>query len=111
MPETLAVVLLDWAEPWHWIGQLRGWIQMLRDAERGADDAATAARERVMHEWAQKRRGGAFDMGTGPVNPDADVHVPLGPGEWDEPLGIPVCVVCHNVRARAPRTPRLLMGR
>lgn len=25
-----------------------------------------------------------------------DVQIPLGPGEWDEPLGIPLCVVCQN---------------
>lgn len=25
-----------------------------------------------------------------------NVKIPLGPGEWDEPLGIPLCVVCQN---------------
>ena len=27
----------------------------------------------------------------------ADVQIPLGPGEFDEPLGLPLCVVCQNV--------------
>ena len=40
-------------------------------------------------------------MGMGGVSPEADVNVPLGQGEWDEPLGIPLCVVCHNVCFRA----------
>lgn len=25
-----------------------------------------------------------------------DVEVPFGLGKWDEPLGIPLCVVCQN---------------
>jgi dynein light intermediate chain 1 len=25
-----------------------------------------------------------------------DAALPLGPGEWDEPLGVPLCVVCQN---------------
>lgn len=25
-----------------------------------------------------------------------NVKIPLGPGEWDEPLGLPLCVVCQN---------------
>lgn len=28
------------------------------------------------------------------------VTMPLGPGEWDEGLGIPMCVVCQGVRAK-----------
>jgi dynein light intermediate chain 1, cytosolic len=41
-------------------------------------------------------RPGAFDGGGGGVT-DGDVKVPLGPGELDEALGIPLCVVCQNV--------------
>lgn len=29
---------------------------------------------------------------------DGDSALPLGPGEWEEPLGLPLCVVCQNVR-------------
>ena len=28
---------------------------------------------------------------------EGDSSVPLGPGEWSDPLGLPLCVVCQNV--------------
>lgn len=52
-----------------------------------------------MQDWQQRRRGGAYDTGGASTNADMNVNVPLGPGEWDEALGLPLCVVCHNVRA------------
>jgi len=30
------------------------------------------------------------------VATDGDVSLPLGPGEWEEALGLPLCVVCQN---------------
>ena len=51
-----------------------------------------------MTSWRTKGRGGtsgALDAGSAV---DGDVSLPLGPGEWDDPLGLPLCVVCQNVR-------------
>ena len=53
-----------------------------------------------MISWRDRGRGGkGLDMGAegGPVGGNGDVSLPLGPGEWDEGLGIPLCVVCQNV--------------
>lgn len=53
----------------------------------------------VMGDWKQRRRGGlSYDGGGGGPNKESHVTIPLGQGEWDEELGIPLCVVCHSVR-------------
>lgn len=52
-----------------------------------------------MTEWRDRKRGvdpsaagaGGLSSSGGPVS------IPLGPGEWDEELGIPMCVVCQGV--------------
>ena len=50
-----------------------------------------------MQGWQQRRRGGGtYDTGAN-ANTETMVTIPLGPGEWDEALGLPLCVVCHNV--------------
>ena len=52
-----------------------------------------------MVSWRERGRGGnALDGGGVNNSSDADVSLPHGPGEWDEALGLPLCVVCQNVR-------------
>lgn len=47
-----------------------------------------------MTEWKERRRG------TDPINSNqtngTTVIPPSGVGEWDEGLGVPLCVVCQN---------------
>ena len=70
---------------------------MLRSATRDADQDVQDAMEDTMKEWQQRRRGNVnFDPANAPGN-EAPVNLPLGSGEWDEPLGLPICVVCHGV--------------
>lgn len=98
--ETLLVFLLDWAEPWHWIGQLRDWIVLLQNVTSTLGGESKEVMEEVMKEWQQRKRGipmyeaGAFGTGN-----DTNVTLPLNQGEWNEPLGLPLCVVCHGVSA------------
>ncbi|CAL8583625.1 hypothetical protein XPA_009246 [Xanthoria parietina] len=58
------------------------------------DDECKVAAEDTMQEWQQRKRGAAYEGGT--ATSDAGVHIPLGQGEWDEPLGLPLCVACHG---------------
>lgn len=52
-----------------------------------------------MISWRDRGRGGnALDGGSNTAT-EGDVSLPLGPGEWEEALGLPLCVVCQNVRA------------
>ncbi|MCJ1473905.1 hypothetical protein MMC13_002561 [Lambiella insularis] len=98
VPATLLVILLDWSEPWFWMRQIRDWIQLLREVFTSLDDGTKDAMEETMNEWQQRRRGGsANDLnGLGAAGNEANIAIPLGPGEWDEALGIPLCVVCFN---------------
>ncbi|KAL8847138.1 MAG: hypothetical protein Q9221_007803 [Calogaya cf. arnoldii] len=92
--ETLVVVLLDWADPWLWARQVRDWVRFLKGVIVTMDDECKVTAEETMQEWQQRKRGAAYEGGT--AMSDAGVHIPLGQGEWDEPLGLPLCVACHG---------------
>lgn len=52
-----------------------------------------------MISWRERGRGGnSLDGGGVNSSSDGDVSLPHGPGEWDAALGLPLCVVCQNVR-------------
>lgn len=58
--------------------------------------------EESMKSWVERGRGGgSINLdGTSSATAgsvDEDSSLPLGPGEWTEPLGLPLCVVCQNV--------------
>lgn len=92
LPNTLVVVLLDWSQPWNWIRQLRDWIRLLRSVVVSLDvESKQALEDNVVH-WRDTKRSTTLEGS----NPDEDSALPLGPGEWDEPLGLPLCLVCQN---------------
>ncbi|KAI9047055.1 hypothetical protein LZ554_009129 [Drepanopeziza brunnea f. sp. 'monogermtubi'] len=98
IPNTLIVVLLDWSQPWFWLKQLRNWVRLLRTLLVSLDGHCKEKMEEVMINWRDRGRGGHSLDGGGVNNPssEADVSLPLGPGEWEEALGLPLCVVCQN---------------
>lgn len=95
--ETLVIILLDWAEPWSWARQIRDWVRFLKGVVGPLDDDCKIAMEGTIKDWQQRRRGAQYEGGPSTTN-DAPVNIPLGSGEWDEPLGLPLCVACHGVR-------------
>lgn len=95
VPETLIVILLDWSNPWTWVRQLREWIRLLRSVLISLDDETKIVMEEVMTEWRDRKRG-IDGAAAGTTNSGGPVTIPLGPGEWDEGLGIPLCVVCQG---------------
>lgn len=59
--------------------------------------------EEIMDSWKNRGRGGASTNLDGTpsataASGDGDGSLPLGPGEWSDPLGLPLSVVCQNVR-------------
>lgn len=100
IPETLVVILLDWSDPWTWVRQLREWVRLLRQVLISLDDETKIAMEETMTEWRDRKRG--MDPNSagaqGLASSGGAVTIPLGSGEWDEGLGIPMCVVCQGVR-------------
>jgi dynein light intermediate chain 1 len=92
LPNMLIVILLDWNHPWLWIRQLRDWIRVLRSLILSLDDASKVVLEENIQTLQDKGR----NLGSEGTSSMEGVKIPLGPGEWDEPLGIPLCVVCQN---------------
>lgn len=98
MPDTLIVVFLDWTEPWAWIRQLRDWIVFLRGIISSLDEDTKDIMEATMKDWQKRRRGGsAYEPSSGTTSNEGNTSMPLSEGEWDEGLGLPLCVVCHSV--------------
>lgn len=96
IPDTLIVILLDWENPWTWVRQLRQWVRLLRSVLISLDDETKIVMEEVMTDWRDHKRG--VDTSSYATGSGGPVSIPLGPGEWDEGLGIPLCVVCQGVR-------------
>ncbi|KKA26466.1 hypothetical protein TD95_000127 [Thielaviopsis punctulata] len=97
IPNTLIVVLLDWSQPHQWLRQLREWILMLRQVLIQLDYECGEAMEHLMEEWRDRGRGGSsLNLDGTQANEDAGAALPLGPGEWEDGLGLPLCVVCQN---------------
>jgi dynein light intermediate chain 1 len=91
----LVVILLDWNHPWLWIRQLRDWIRVLRSLILSLDDASKEVLEEnisILQDKGRSLGGSEASTNSATENP----KIPMGPGEWDEPLGIPLCVVCQN---------------
>jgi dynein light intermediate chain 1 len=98
----LLVILLDWSNPWDWIRQLRDWIRFLHTLLRSLPADTIHTLEENITEWRDHKRNdfkaptSSDADGAASSIIDADVTLPLGPGEWDSPLGVPLCVVCQN---------------
>ncbi|KAG8525729.1 uncharacterized protein KY384_000489 [Bacidia gigantensis] len=91
------VILLDWNTPWSWVQQLRDWVVLLRSVTASLSDQSKEALEEAMRDWQEKRRNvSSYEAGGSTASSDANVTIPLSQGEWDEPLGLPACVVCQH---------------
>jgi len=92
--DTLVTILLDWSEPWKWARQLRQWIRLLRRVVLSLDDQTKIEMEECMNSWKERRAGPDAHNQSNEQKAGSAPAVPPGPGEWDEELGIPLCVVC-----------------
>lgn len=101
VPNTLITILLDWGDPFKWPRQLRQWIRLIRSVVERLEDDVKLEMEEVMKSWKEKRVGlagesvGAATRGVTDDNPQV---MPLGPGEWEDELGVPLSVVCLNAQ-------------
>jgi dynein light intermediate chain 1, cytosolic len=74
------------------VHQLRDWIRLLRSVVVSLDEESKQAMEENVVHWRDTKRGNTLEGS----NPGEDTALPLAKGEWDEPLGLPLCVVCQN---------------
>ncbi|ATY58658.1 dynein light intermediate chain [Cordyceps militaris] len=101
IPNTALVILLDWAQPHLWLRQIWSWIQVLEEVMGHTSPDARSEMEETMFSWRERGRGGSttnLDGTPSATAADSDGSLPLGPGEWTEPLGLPLCVVCQNAQ-------------
>ncbi|EWC48109.1 hypothetical protein DRE_02688 [Drechslerella stenobrocha 248] len=96
LPDTLVVMLLDWRTPWTWLRQTRRWIRLLRNIFSQLDHDAKEVLEEVMQAWEARPRNFGETGAIQVPGAASEVQIPLGPGEFDEPLGLPLLVVCQN---------------
>ncbi len=66
---------------------------MLRILLQSLSHECKSKMEEVMLRWRDKGKSSS----EGSSGSDGDISLPLGPGEWDDALGLPLCVVCQNV--------------
>ncbi|EMR64730.1 putative dynein light intermediate chain protein [Eutypa lata UCREL1] len=78
--------------------QLREWLLLLRTVLMSLSPEAKETMEETMISWRERgRTGGSVNLdGTGSVATEGSVAAPPGPGEWEDALGLPLCVVCQN---------------
>lgn len=76
---------------------------MLRDILQSLDASCMTVMEEVMISWRDRgRNGSSVNLdGTGAASGEGDTALPLGPSEWEDGLGLPLCVVCQNVRTES----------
>ena len=99
VPHTLITILLDWEDPFKWPRQLRQWIRIIRSVVEDLEEDVKIVMEEVMGAWKEKRVGVAWEGigSTARARPDPSMPaMPLGPGEWEDELGVPLSVVCLN---------------
>ncbi|KAH6605274.1 hypothetical protein Trco_006981 [Trichoderma cornu-damae] len=101
IPNTALVILLDWSHPHLWLRQIWTWLQVFQEVLEHLSIDVQTEMEEVMNTWKERGRGGSsVNLDGTPsataANGDSNGSLPLGPGEWTEPLGLPLCVVCQN---------------
>lgn len=81
--------------------ELRQWILLLRKVMVSLDMDSKEALSENIENWKERGRTGASKSLDGTSasaqTGDMETSLPIGSGEWDEPLGLPLCVVCQNV--------------
>lgn len=106
IPNTALVILLDWAQPHLWLRQIRQWISLFRSVTQQLGGNEQNQMEEIMESWKVRGRGGGSTNLDGTpsavASGEGDSSLPQGPGEWSDPLGLPLCVVCQNVGLQKP---------
>ncbi|CAG8533186.1 10213_t:CDS:2 [Ambispora leptoticha] len=113
LPDSLVVIVLDWARPWTFAETLQRWIKVLESAIQnvkaegqipGSKDGWTQGKvvvdglveslERFIQNYKEPKEPNAANTNTNVPVDDSDVALPLGQGTLTQNLGIPLIVVC-----------------
>lgn len=99
-------MLLDWSQPWLFLRQLREWLLLLRGVLSSLNPECLEALEENGTIWKERGRSNSLLNLDGTKAPEtSSAPLPLGPGEWEDNLGLPLCVVCQNVSTASSAAP------
>lgn len=73
--------------------EIKTWVRLVRGIFTSLDDDCKRTLDEVINAWETR-----LSTHTDPGGGIGEVTIQLGPGEFDQPLGLPLCVVCQNVR-------------
>ncbi|CAG8571924.1 3151_t:CDS:10 [Diversispora eburnea] len=100
LPDSLVVIVLDWARPWTFVETLQRWAKFL---EKGIENIKTEGAVGAKDGWTKgkavvdemKEAHTNTTNGTGASSAEAEtVALPLGPGTLVTNLAVPLVVVC-----------------
>ncbi|GBC09418.1 hypothetical protein RclHR1_08850001 [Rhizophagus clarus] len=110
LPDSLVVIVLDWARPWTFIETLQRWIKFLevgienikKEGSSGSKDGWTKGKvvvqelkesiERFIQTYSEPD---STNQNAAAVNSESDdIALPLGPGVLTTNLAVPLVVVC-----------------
>ncbi|PNS17985.1 hypothetical protein CAC42_3944 [Sphaceloma murrayae] len=94
IPNSTAVILLDWSAPWTFIPLLRQWVHLLKSALATLPATSQHLLEDNNTRWTKRR-----DADAATSIAEAGTTTPLGPGEFDDALGLPITIVVGNTQA------------
>lgn len=86
--------------------EIKTWVRLVRGIFTSLDDDCKQTLDEVINAW-ETRLSTHTDAGGGNIG---EVTIQLGPGEFDQPLGLPLCVVCQNVWKLSLLPPKSLQG-
>ncbi|KAG5513544.1 hypothetical protein PMAC_000976 [Pneumocystis sp. 'macacae'] len=99
--ENCAVcILLDWTNPWQWSHELSVWIQLLKKVIENFKSKSELCDQIVLkltELWKHKIQI-CENLGStlGDLDHNNRMTIPLEPGQYDEPLGLPLICVCNH---------------
>lgn len=105
LEEVIICILLDWHYPWTWLRTLRFWIrsitgiiESLKSSKSNQDfviENGIKALETRIRAYTESAKMESITA----LQHDPSLARPLGKGEFDRPIGLPIMCVAQNVRA------------
>jgi len=94
LSDTAVTIILDWSRPWAFITELRAWMLLLYRTTSGLETSEQHVLEDNNAIWRRCR-----DFHGSTRTAESIANLPLAPGEFDQPIGIPINVICCNTQA------------
>ncbi|KAG4305841.1 hypothetical protein PORY_000751 [Pneumocystis oryctolagi] len=101
LKNSVVCVLLDWKSPWKWLYELHVWIQLLKkviENFKSSSEIHAQVVSELVETWGYKIRTYCENstLKHDDVDNNEQIIIPLGSGQYDEPIGLPLICVCNH---------------